>query len=35
VNEFLVVVERLMAQLPEAQPKTAKAIKPILVESHA
>lgn len=35
VNEFLVVVvERLMAQLPEAQPKAVKTIKPALVESY-
>jgi adenine-specific DNA-methyltransferase len=33
VNEFLVVVERPMAQLPKAQPKTFKATKPILVGS--
>lgn len=30
VNEFLVVVERPMAQLPTAQPETVKAPKPIL-----
>lgn len=35
VNEFLVVVERPMAQLPQAQPKAVKATKPILVESYA
>lgn len=35
VNEFLVVLERSDAQLPEAQPKTVKANKPILVESYA
>lgn len=35
VNEFLVVVERLVAQLPKAQPKVVKATKPILVESYA
>jgi adenine-specific DNA-methyltransferase len=35
VNEFLVVVERTMAPLPKAQPKTVKATKPILLESYA
>ena len=35
VNEFLVVVERPMAQLPKAQSKTVKATKPILAESFA
>ena len=35
VNEFLVVVERPMAQLSKTQPKIIKATNPILVESHA
>jgi adenine-specific DNA-methyltransferase len=35
VNEFLVVVERPLVQLPKPQSKTVKTIKPILVESHA
>lgn len=35
VNEFLVVVERFVAQLPKAQPKVVKATKSILVESYA
>lgn len=35
VNEFLVVVKRSMAQLPQAQSKTVKAIKPVLVRSYA
>jgi len=35
VNEFLVVVDRPLAQLPKAQPKAVKASKPILVESHS
>lgn len=35
VNEFLVVVERSVAQLSEAQPKTVKAAKPSMVESYA
>lgn len=35
VNEFLVVVERPVAQLPKAQPKVLKATKPVLVESYA
>lgn len=35
VNEFLVVVDRPMAQLSEAQPKTARVTKPIPVESYA
>lgn len=35
VNEFLIVVERPLAQLPEAQVETAKAVKPLLVESYA
>jgi adenine-specific DNA-methyltransferase len=35
VNEFLVVVERPMTQLPNAQPKVVKASKAILVESYA
>ena len=34
VNEFLVVVERPMAQLPRAQPKTVEATQPVLVESY-
>lgn len=34
VNEFLVVVERPMAQLPKAQPGALKATKPVLVESY-
>lgn len=35
VNEFLVVVERSMAQLPTVQSKAVKAVKPVLVESYA
>lgn len=35
VNEFLVVVERSVAQPPEAQPKIVTATKPTLVESYA
>lgn len=35
VNEFLVVVERPMTQLPKPQPRAAKATKPILLESYA
>jgi adenine-specific DNA-methyltransferase len=35
VSEFLVVVERTMAQLPATQPKTVQATKPILLESYA
>jgi len=31
----LVVVKRSMAQLPQAQSKTVKAIKPVLVRSYA
>ena len=34
VNEFLVVVERPMVQLLDAQPKTVKTIMPVLVESY-
>ena len=35
VNEFLVVVERCMAQLQIAQSKVVKAIGPTLAESYA
>lgn len=35
VNEFLVVVERPLVQLPKAQDKTRKATKRVLVESYA
>lgn len=35
VSEFLVIVERLMEQLPEAESKTVKATKSVLVESYA
>lgn len=35
VNEFLVVVERPIAQLPKAQTKPVEATKPIRVESYA
>ena len=35
VNEFLVVVERSMTQLPKEHPRAIKTIKPILVESYA
>lgn len=35
VNEFLVVVERPMAQLSKAQTKAVKVTRPILVESYA
>lgn len=35
VNEFLVVVERLPAQLSKIQNKIVKATKPVLVESYA
>jgi adenine-specific DNA-methyltransferase len=34
VNEFLVVVERHVPQLPKAQFKSGKAIKPIFIESY-
>lgn len=34
VNEFLVVVERSIAQLREARTKTVRAAKPIVVESY-
>ncbi|MBF4318391.1 DNA methyltransferase, partial [Vibrio anguillarum] len=34
VNEFLVIVKRTMVQLPQAQSKTVKAIKPVLVGSY-
>jgi adenine-specific DNA-methyltransferase len=35
VNEFLVVVERPVVQLPKAQSKNVKYIKPIVMESYA
>lgn len=35
VNEFLVVVERPLAQFPSAQQNTIKATKPSLMESYA
>lgn len=35
VNEFLVVVDRPVVQLPEEQSKIVNAIKPVLVESFA
>ena len=35
VSEFLVVVERPVASLPNSKPKPVKAIKPIFVESRA
>lgn len=34
VNEFLVVVERPMAQIPMAQAKTVKPSKPVIVEGY-
>ncbi len=35
VSEFLVVVERPTVQMPKAQPKAVKTVKPILMESYA
>lgn len=35
VNEFLIVVERPVVQLPKDQPKNVKSIKPIVMEGFA